>query len=179
MNIQELNQNGQHSWVFMTTAITVLIITTGSWFFLEQVNNYKIWTREILDGEPERRLGAKYTLAARVAMLVWLVLNGHKSWMQISGAWWRILVNDRSGVQSFFPGEMNFSRSMRGMTAGDYVTESIAAQRPGFDPFEIGVVSWKKTALRRPETYLSPVALIFARLFSFNSQRNTWQDGDE
>lgn len=176
MNIQELNQNGQQFWVFMTTAVTVLIITTGSWFFLEQVNNYKTWTRGILDGEPKRRSGAKYTLAARVAMLVWLVLNGHKSWMQTSGAWWRILVNDRTSVQRFFPGNMTVSRSTMGMTAGDYVTEFIAAERPGFDPFDHGVVSWNAVRTKTPP---SPISQIFARFFTFRSQRNTRRDGGE
>ena len=37
-----------------------------------------------------------YSLPVRIAMLVWLVRNGHTAWMFKSGAWVAILMNSKT-----------------------------------------------------------------------------------
>lgn len=177
MNLQELNQNGQQLWVFMTTAVTVLIITTGSWFFLEQVNNYKIWRRGAREKPSRHRRGTKWALAKRVAMLVWLLENGHRSWMQTSGAWWRILVNDETAVSdwstlsSYSPdGHTEVSR----MTAGDYVTKFSATQIPGFNPFDPKHFPKDEIDFRVIGPHYA-ISRLFIRFFPIRSLRNAWR----
>lgn len=177
MNIQELNESGQKFWVFMTTAVTVIIMTTVSWFILEQVNSYKAWLRA-RGKPPKRRLRTEYTLATRVAMLVWLVRNGHKSWMHTSGAGWRILLNDNSWVTPWGLVNMNLPDSRRSevarMTAGDYVTEFSAAPIPGFDPFDPQSTPWDgdlKDFFRQDDTP-RPTSRHSRRSFSYHQPRN-------
>ena len=101
MNIQQLNGNGQHLWVFITTAVIALIITAGSWLSADGLAKGKAvaWYRKHTaakrpnkEAEDER----EYGLLRRMAMLLWLVRNGHKAWMWHSGAWIAILVNSKA-----------------------------------------------------------------------------------
>lgn len=101
MNIQQLNGNGQHLWVFFTTVIIALIVTGSSWFSANRFAKGKTvaWYRdrpaakrrndEVEDEE-------EYGLLIRIAMLVWLLRNGLKAWMWHSGAWIAILVNSKA-----------------------------------------------------------------------------------
>ena len=120
MNIQQLNQSGQNLWVFIVTGVIALLITGVSWFCVEVTTTYKGWPRE---GSTDD-LNRNRSLAFRFALLVWLVKNGHTSWMWLSGAWLCILSNDKlgeftaqgpSGVEGYFPEK-----------ACDYVYESIS-----------------------------------------------------
>lgn len=186
MNLQELNQNGQHLSVFLTTAITTMLITTGLWFCFEQVNNYKTWTGEVQERRLEnnsvrdydRRSGRTYALATRVAMLVWLLQNGHKSWMQTSGAWWRVLVNDMTCVSHHQWNIMDLPEDQRdaidGLTAGDYVTKFSAGKDPGFHPFDTSkeIALWGKG----PQSIILRIFIrFFAQFFNIKSPRKAWR----
>lgn len=93
MNLQQLNQNGQNLWVFIVTGVIALFITGVSWFCVEVITSYKGWIN------PRSRYDSRrYTkLVSRLALLVWLVVNGHTTWMWRSGAWLCILSNDMLG----------------------------------------------------------------------------------
>ena len=102
MNIQQLNGNGQNIWVFFTTAVIALVITGGSWFSSNHVAKGKAeavaWYKERalakqLNDKTEAK--SEYSLLLRMAMLVWLVRNGHKAWMWHSGAWIAILIDSK------------------------------------------------------------------------------------
>ena len=103
MNIQQLNGNGQNLWVFFTTAVVALVITGGSWLcsnhFAKRKAEAVAWYKERaaakrLNDKTEHE--SEHSLLLRMAMLVWLVRNGHKAWMWHSGAWLAILINSKA-----------------------------------------------------------------------------------
>ena len=94
MNLQQLNHNGQNLWVFIVTGVIALLITGASWFCVEVITSYKGWPREGSTEEARRNEG----LAFRLALLVWLIKNGYTTWMWYSGAWLRVLSNDKLGI---------------------------------------------------------------------------------
>ena len=93
MNLQQLNQSGQNLWVFLVTGVIALLVTGVSWLCVEVISSYKGWPREGSTGDSRRDRG----LAFRLALLVWLVKNGHTTWMWRSGAWLCILSNNKLG----------------------------------------------------------------------------------
>ena len=101
MNIEQLNGSGQQIWVFFTTAVAALLITGGSWLCSNRLTTHKavLWykdraaAKKALDEERESR---EYGLLFRLAMLVWLVRNGHMLWMWKSGAGAAILTNNNA-----------------------------------------------------------------------------------
>ena len=151
MNLQQLNSNGQQIWVFIITAVTAILVTAGLWFCFELINDYKAWQ--------ERKQGGilwenyhpkpKYFFAARLMMFFWLVKNGHVSWMLKAGAWWRILVNDKTRLQDEYVPNQHLLHTigLNGMTACDYVMVFGILRKPGndpnFEPFDSEDVSWK------------------------------------
>ena len=98
MNVQQLNQNGQNIWVFFVTAFVALLITGGSWFLSHTVYKAMSWYKKLAarsaakDKEEKQR---EYDFPLRVAMLTWLVRNGHTVWMWTTGAWLAILINSK------------------------------------------------------------------------------------
>lgn len=101
MNIQQLNGSGPRIWVFFTTAIAALLITGGSWLCSKSLATPRavVWYRERAVAEKakdEQWNSQEYGLLLRMAMLVWLVRNGHTSWMWKSGAWAAILTNSKT-----------------------------------------------------------------------------------
>ena len=100
MNIEQLNGSGQRLSVFITTAVVTLAVTGGSWFVIEQVNSYRKWRKRSRDALYDGK--TQFALAVRLAMLVFLISDGHSKWMWKSGAWWRILINDRSLLTGSF-----------------------------------------------------------------------------
>lgn len=124
MNIQQLNQNGQHFWVFFVTAFVALMVTGGFWFCSKSAHKAMEWYREreaISRANSKNKEKREYGLLLRMAMLVWLVRNGHKPWMWRSGAWIAIPMN--SNVRS-------------GYTACDFVwthSQNARHQRHMFD----------------------------------------------
>ena len=93
MNLQQLNQSGQNLWIFVLTGVTALLVTGLSWLCVEAITNYKGWPKEGSTDDSRRN----ESLAFRLALLVWLVKNGHTTWMWRSGAWLCILSNDKLG----------------------------------------------------------------------------------
>lgn len=93
MNLQQLNQSGQNLWVFIVTGVIALLVTGVSWLCVEVITSYKGWTKpgSTNDARPSR------SIVFRLALLVWLVKNGHTTWMWQSGAWLCILSNDKLG----------------------------------------------------------------------------------
>lgn len=94
MNLEQLNGSGQHLRVFIITAVSLLAVTGGSWFLIEQTNSYTKWQQrsldELYDGQTQ------FALGVRLALLIWLISQGHTYWMFTSGAWWRIMANHES-----------------------------------------------------------------------------------
>lgn len=98
MNIQQLNGNGQSVWVFVITAVIALLITAGTWYLSEATNTYRRWHR--IRAEPVASSFAhngikqpEFSIAERIAMVVWLRRSGYAYWMKTTGAWWKILLN--------------------------------------------------------------------------------------
>ena len=123
MDIQQLNGSGQQIWVFFTTAVAVLLLTGGSWLGSNRLATHKaiLWykeraaAKEIRDQE---RKSQEYGLLHRIAILVWLVRNGHSIWTWKSGAWAAVLTNNRTMVKS----DISFINVENGRPACDYVS---------------------------------------------------------
>lgn len=94
MNLQQLNGSGQSVRKFVLTALIALIVTGSTWYIAELVNSFRNWQRKRNRTE-DKELAPKYSVAERVAMIVWLVREGHRTWMTDTGAWSRILCNSR------------------------------------------------------------------------------------
>lgn len=117
MNIEQLNGSGQRLSVFITTAVVTLAVTGGSWFVIEQVNSYRKWRKRSFDTPYNGK--TQFALVVRVAMLIYLISNWHTQWMLKSGAWWRILLNRKSLLQSHYKPWGLDDR----LTAGEYVSK--------------------------------------------------------
>ena len=97
MNIEQLNGNGQHLWVFITTAVVTLAVTGGSWWAIEQINSYRRWRRRRYEDQYDGN--TSFTVAVRLALIAELMFTRPtKCWTFKSGAWWRIMVNHSSRV---------------------------------------------------------------------------------
>lgn len=97
MNIQQLNGSGQKLWVFFTTAIAALLLTGGSWLCSNRLMTHDAvaWYKERAAAKMVNDKKGKpgYGLLLRMAMLLWLVRNGHRTWLWETGAWIAILMN--------------------------------------------------------------------------------------
>lgn len=118
MNIEQLNGSGQHVSVFITTAVAALAVTGGSWFAIEQTNLYRKWQKR----SPDTTYSGKtqFALVVRLAMIAYLIWNGHSRWRLRSGVWWRILTNHRSRI-STRRGDQAYRNE--NLTAGEYVSK--------------------------------------------------------
>ncbi len=94
MNLQQLNGSGQFVRDFVLTALIALIITGGTWYFIEELNGYKNWQGTRESSKAGTKI-PKLSMGRRVAMITWLVRKGHWTWMTTTGAWSRILLNSR------------------------------------------------------------------------------------
>ena len=74
-NLNQLNGSGQNLWVFLTTAIAILVLTGGSWFCLEQISSYRTWRQEA----NLEKAQTQYSIAVRLAMLFLLYKRGRMS----------------------------------------------------------------------------------------------------
>ena len=115
MNIEQLNGNGQRLSVFITTAVVTLAVTGGSWFVIEQINSYRKWRRERAEQQYDGK--TRFSLAVRLALIVFLVWNRHTHWMFRSGAWWRVIINHGSRLLGPYDGRKG------SLTAGEYVSK--------------------------------------------------------
>lgn len=123
MNIQQLNQNGQNLWVFFTTAVVALALTGGSWLCSKSTYEAVAWYKEMAvatEANDEEERKREYGLLLRMAMLIWLVRNGYKTWMWRSGAWIAILLDSKVQARGFSRIVGGAERAPR---ACDYVSE--------------------------------------------------------
>lgn len=106
MNIQQLNHTGQNLGAFFVTAVVALLVTGGSWACSNSGYKAMAWYKEraALSAYAKKWGKQEYGLLLRMAMLVWLVRNGHGAWMWWSGAWLAILMNSKT------PGKKAYSR---------------------------------------------------------------------
>ena len=139
MNLQQLNHNGKNLWVFIVTGVIALLITGVCWFCVEVITSYKGWPGEI-GTENSRR---SKSLAFRIALLVWLVKNGHTAWMWRSGAWLCILSNEKLGNFHAYavvgPNEQRLHLIQLREKACDYVYRSIQSKEQ-WDNFHLSTV---------------------------------------
>ena len=117
MNIEQLNGNGQHVWVFVLTAVVALTITGGSWYVIEQMNSYRKWQRRSTEQQYDG--DTQFSLVVRFAMIALLLSKGHTRWMFQSGAWWRLITDHRSRYVGFY------DQGKGSLTAGEYVSKHI------------------------------------------------------
>jgi hypothetical protein len=92
MNLQQLNGSGKSLQAFIGTSFVALVITGGTWFFIEQLNGYRYWHSKRY--ERAQTVKSKFSVGERIAMIAWLFGNNELSWMWKSGAWWRIPINN-------------------------------------------------------------------------------------
>lgn len=117
MNIEQLNGNGQHVWVFILTAVVALTITGGSWFVIEQINSYRKWQRRSTDEQYDGN--THFSLAVRLALIALLLSRGHTRWTFKSGAWWRLIIDHRSRYIG------GYDHRQGSLTAGEFVSKYI------------------------------------------------------
>ena len=149
MNIQQLNQNGQNLRVFLVTAAVALLITVLIWLacYLYLSSEAKVWLRAATESQKQIRDSQtvkrhkfpngdltkpvlQYTLSTRLAMILWLILNGHTIWMSKSGAWLAILLNYQRPIVLSFVDEEGVEFNVLPLeTACDHVTRH-SRQRP-------------------------------------------------
>lgn len=141
MNLQQLNQSGQQIWVFLITAAISLAVTALSWFLVEQSNSYLTWLRQ---ENAEWQDRPRYTITVRIALILWLIHNGHTSWARSSGAWWAILTNDGSPCRVLSHRSDDNDANSR-EAAGAYVSRYRHAP-PSISSvaFREGLVTWKQ-----------------------------------
>ncbi|KAF6236376.1 hypothetical protein HO173_005467 [Letharia columbiana] len=99
MDIQQLNQKGQNLWVFFVTAVVALLVTGGSWACSNSGYKAMAWYKEaaaVSGAYAKKGEKQEHGLLLRMAMLVWLVRNGHTVWMWKSRAWLAILMNSKT-----------------------------------------------------------------------------------
>ena len=129
MNIQQINGSGHNIWTFAVTSVVALLVTGLTWYSIEEINKVRVVLRKIdkdrFKGSPE------YSLAFRVFMLWWLVLDGHLSWSWKTRAWSQILGNSNSEFRPLGE-EHRFYRTKKGRkldTACDYVAYHMSLGR--------------------------------------------------
>lgn len=96
MNFQQLNGNGKSLQDFIGTSFVALVIISGSWFFLEQINGYRYWHSK--RRRKEQAVKSKTSLGERIAMIVWLLHYSKHFWLWKLGAWWHIPFNDDTKI---------------------------------------------------------------------------------
>ena len=134
MNIQQLNNSGQSIQTFIVTAVVILLLTGGSWLCMEEINQYRSWSRR---HRPRRsHTHPTYNMAMRIRMLVWLYHNGHWAWARETKAWWYILVNTTAGFGSVLHHVIPYEDEK--LSAGYYVSKYMYTSGPhGFFPFRL------------------------------------------
>ena len=145
MNLQQLNNSGKHIWVFLITAIVALFLTFFIWMLVEHFEKLVCWRKQISaiasNNEPWPQRGKDYSLLIRLNILILLLQMGFHRWAWHSGAWLRILTNDRTGFRPTHTIEgkagpvngdsMNlYITTFNTLTACDYFCEHIRYAQP-------------------------------------------------
>ena len=155
MNLQQLNDNGKQIWVFLITAVVALFLTFFVWMLVEHFEKLVRWRKEIRAvaniNDPWPQRGKDYCLLIRLNILILLLQMGHHRWAWHSGAWLRILTNERAGFRQI-PTIEGKAESANGdfiklyitafntLTACDYFCEHIRYGQPT-GAFSVGAFS--------------------------------------
>ena len=129
MNLQQLNQNGQHIWVFVITTIALLILTCFIWISTVQYLEYMNWRRDIKAYRSEllrkwqERGSQGYSFFIRVALLIDLLRVGCGRWVWTTNAWILILTDDDSRISRIFKSK---GHPLRNTDYGDLTANDIA-----------------------------------------------------
>ena len=103
MNLQQLNNNGKQFWIFLITAVVALFLTFFTWLLVEHFEKLVCWRKQIgavaNNNDPWPQRGKEYNILIRLNILILLFQIGHHRWAWHSGAWLRILTNDRAGFR--------------------------------------------------------------------------------
>ena len=103
-NLQQLNESGQHVWVFVVTAVLALFLTSAVWIAIVLCRDYRQWREQLQAPSREEwvKRERQYSFVIRTAILLLIVKKGYRRWLWVSGAWIRILTNERInlGVQA-------------------------------------------------------------------------------
>ena len=138
---------------FIATAVVTLTLTGASWWLMEELNALRTWkNRKPYDYhhyssasdvksyvKAYRSSSPKDNVSVRLAMLIWLVMRGHWSWMIHSGAGWCVLTNSKVGFQSSPPDR---SPNLEGLSACDYLLLFTTTSSEVW-PFWIPCGGWK------------------------------------
>ena len=139
MNIQQLNGSGQHIWVFAVTAVLALLLTSAVWMAIVLYRDYCQWHKQMKAPKEVElvKRGRKYNFVIRTAILSLILQKGYKRWLWKSGAWIRILTNERIKLRvqaktSKSPFVNQYLAEFRDQAACDYVCEYIRGENPRF-----------------------------------------------
>ena len=157
MNLQQLNGSGRGFGDFIATAIIALALTGGSWLLIE-LSSSLIALRKPSAEDQGRLPRSDDGITLRLAMLLWLISNGHWSWMRKSGAGWHILINSGSGFRTDFNYPVWVAAS-KNLTAGCYVSKFAKKDVKELkdlywtSPFELRSGRWFDEIADRPSTH--------------------------
>lgn len=133
---------------------------------MEQVNTALAWLKRPPGEEPifetiaqEPAPKPTYTIAERLAMLGWLIRNGHTKWMFRTGAGKHLLINSqRIYVPAAPTADWRIETTLYGspyveksqvsarLCAGHYVSQFARINMRGADPFGIGKGGWNRAS---------------------------------
>ena len=91
MNVQEINHTGQSIWVFVVTAISIMVTA-----FIALGISYQ-WTR--FAHAPRSENLERQPWNERFKALLWLSFHGHFIWTFKSGIWFALLTDGRHGFR--------------------------------------------------------------------------------
>lgn len=135
MNLQQINKSGQHVWTFVLTAVVALVLTSVVWITIGLYRDYRQW-RDQMKAPPEIewvKRERQYSFVIRTAVLSLLLKKGYRRWLWVSGAWIRILTNERIKLRvqaktSKDPWVNKYLAKFRDQTACDYVCQHIRGE---------------------------------------------------
>lgn len=147
MNLKQLNGSGRSVGDFIGTAVIALVLTGGSWWFLEQLTYLLAWRKRGAEAQPHSTRYSDYAISVRLTMIAWLICHGHWSWMLKSGAGWHILINSGSGFRYKYR-YTPWAAASKDLTAGDYVSKfsnqelKRLTEEYSINPFDIKAGHW-------------------------------------
>jgi hypothetical protein len=99
MNVQELNSTGQPIWVFLVTAMGILLGAFWIWATFYQWSKYMHPPDGNLSYGPKGTPFKKISVWRRCGLVLWLVSHGHIIWCWRSGIVFSMFTNGRKGFR--------------------------------------------------------------------------------
>lgn len=167
MNLQQLNDQGQHIGTFIGTALIALILTGLIWFLVDlhrtDIHIPKVKLEGALyrgeDRLPETQKVDKVGSMDRIRLVQYLYAN-HKrrQWMWNTNAWLCILTNERFGRVYFSESEPYIAepevKEFNRMTVAEYVSAYAGSKGGWFEPVFFFAPRWtqpKKIEQKYPD----------------------------